>query len=174
MAWITKNSAGMTIERREDPYLDAALAATLEQDVIPRFPDRQAATLPVLHAIQDQHGWLPHQAIEEAATFLGLAPAQVLDTATFYEEFWLQPKGRYVIWVCQSIICELMGPATLMQRLTETRGIGVGETTEDGRFTVMSVECLGSCGTAPCALVNHDLHERLTADNLVAIIEALP
>ena len=173
MAWITKNSAGTQIERREAPYLDDALAATLEAEVISRFPDRQAATLPVLHAIQDKHTWLPLQAIEEAAKFLGLSPAQVLDTASFYEEFWLQPKGRYVIWVCQSISCELMGHTGLLQRISEKLGIGVGETTDDGKITLMSVECLGSCGTAPCALVNHELHEQLTPDNLAAILDAL-
>ena len=174
MAWITKNSAGMSIDLRDEPYLDAALATKLEAEVVPRFPTRQAATLPVLHAIQDEHGWLPLQAIEEAAGFLQLSPAQVLDTATFYEEFWLQPKGRYVIWVCQSISCELMGHTGLLARLQKLLGIGPGETTEDGKFTLMSVECLGSCGTAPCALVNHTLHEKLTPDGLSSVLEALP
>lgn len=173
MAWITKNSAGTQVQRREEPFLDGAMAAALEAEVVPRFPDRQAATLPVLHAIQDKHGWIPLQAIEEAAGFLGLSPAQVLDAASFYEEFWLQPKGRYVIWICQSISCELMGHSALLQRMQELLGIGVGETTEDGKFTLMSVECLGSCGTSPCALVNHELHERLTPDNLTTILGGL-
>lgn len=173
MAWITKNSATMQIERRDEPYLDDALKAELEETYIPRYPNRQAATLPVLHAIQHRHGYLPYQAIEEAAAFLKLPASIVLDTATFYEEFFFEPKGKYVIWVCQSISCELMGHNQLLERLHEKLSIDVGETTDDGRITLMHVECLGSCGTAPCALVNETLHENLTVENLDRIIDAL-
>src|SRR5262249_52283339 len=102
MAWIVKNSANTPVERREAPYIDAKMKEELEREVIPRSPTRRAATLPVLHAIQHKHNWLPYQAVEEAAAFLELSPAEVLDTASFYEEFWLQPKGRYLIMVCQS------------------------------------------------------------------------
>src|SRR5438046_10481255 len=117
MAWLVKNSAAATVERRPEPYLDDALKAQLERDVIPRFPNRRAATLPTLHAIQHKHNWLPYQAIEEAAAFLGLKPSEVLDTATFYEEFWLRPKGRYLIMVCQSIACEPRGHDRLIDKL---------------------------------------------------------
>jgi len=173
MAWITKNSATMTVDRREEPYLTEAIKAELERDVLPRFPTRRAATLPVLHAIQDVHGWLPYQAIEEAAAFLELASAEVLDTATFYEEFWLKPRGKYVIWVCQSLSCELLGNRELVRAVEEKLRIAPGQTTDDGRFTLMNVECLGSCGTAPCALVNEKLHENLTPDNLDRVIDSL-
>lgn len=173
MAWIVKNSATMQIERRPEPYLDEQLKAHLEQTVIPRFPTRRAATLPVLHAIQDKHNWLPYQAVEEAAAFLGLNPSEVLDTATFYEMFWLQPKGKYLIMACQSISCELMGHDKIMDMLHHKLGVEVGETTPDGRFTLMHAECLGSCGTAPCALINDKLHEDLTVENLDKILDAL-
>src|SRR5687767_13117505 len=115
MAWIVKNSAGMTVERRAEPYLSDTMKARLEAEVVPNYPSRRAATLPVLHAIQDEHNWLPHQALEEAAAFLGISAAEVLDTATFYEMYWLQPKGRHLIMVCQSISCELMGQPRLME-----------------------------------------------------------
>lgn len=174
MAWIVKNSAAAVADRREEPYLDDALKAELEAKVIPRYPRRQAATLPTLHALQHKHGWLPWQAIEEAAAFLGLKPAEVGDTASFYEEFWLKPRGKYVIWVCQSLSCELMGQKPLLQRLKEKLGVEVGETTDDGRFTLMIVECLGSCGSAPCALVNHHLHEDLTPENFERVLDSLP
>jgi NADH-quinone oxidoreductase subunit E len=173
MAWITKNSGTMEIERRDEPYLDDALKAELEETFIPRYPTRQAATLPVLHAIQHKHGYLPFQAIEEAAAFLQLTPSVVLDTATFYDEFFFEPVGKYVVWVCQSISCELMGHKQLIERLTEKLGIEMGQTTADGRITLKHVECLGSCGSAPCALVSEKLHENLTADNLDRIIDAL-
>lgn len=173
MAWITKNSATMEVERREQPYLTDELKAKLETQVIPRFPRRQAATLPVLHALQHEHRWLPYQAIEEAAEFLGLQASEVLDTATFYEEFWLRPHGKYVIWVCQSISCELLGHGKLLERLQQKLGIEPGQTTDDGKFTLMTVECLGSCGTAPCALINERLHEDLTVENFERLIDAL-
>ncbi|WP_428389531.1 NADH-quinone oxidoreductase subunit NuoE [Mucisphaera sp.] len=173
MAWITKNSATEKIARRPEPYLDDELKAKLESEVLTRYPTRQAATLPVLHAMQHRVGWLPKQVIEEVADFLELESSTVLDTATFYEEFWLEPKGKYVFWVCQSISCEIMGEPGLTEKLEAKLGIGVGETTEDGKFTLMKVECLGSCGTAPCALVNEVLHENLTPENLDAIVDSL-
>lgn len=173
MAWITKNSAETQIDRRDQPWLDDELKAMLEKDVLVRFPNKRAAALPTLHAIQDKHGYLPYQAIEEAADFLEIAAAELLDTVTFYEEYWLKPHGKYVIWVCQSLSCEIMGEPTLTDRLTEKLGIAVGETTDDGRFTLMKVECLGSCGTAPCALVNHKLHENITPQNFEQVLDAL-
>lgn len=173
MAWITKNSATMQIERRDEPYLTDELRKKLDDTYAHRFPSRQAMTLPVLHAIQEEYGYLPYQAIEEAAAFLGLEASTVLDTATFYEEYFLEPKGKYTIWICQSLSCELLNEASLTDRIRRKLDIEPGETTADGRFTLMKVECLGSCGTAPCALVNETLHENLTAENLDKIIDEL-
>jgi len=173
MAWIAKNSATMQIERRDEPYLTIALKKQLEEEVLPRYDTRMAATMPALHLVQDTHGWLPHQAMEEIAEFLGLAASHVLDTATFYEEYWLKPHGKYVIWVCQSLSCEIMGQQKLIDKIKDHLGIEVGETTDDGRITLMDVECLGSCGTAPCALVNHRLHENISADNFQAVLDKL-
>ena len=173
MAWISKNSAGMQIERRDTPCIDADMKSQLEEGVISRYPKRQAATLPVLHAVQERHGYVPHQAIEEVAQLLDVSASEVLDTATFYEEYFFEPKGRYVIWVCQSISCEIMGEPTLTERIGEHLGVEPGDTTPDGKFTLMKVECLGACGGAPCALVNERLHENLTAENFAQILDAL-
>jgi len=173
MAWITKNSATMEIDRRTEPYLSDQLKKQLTEQVLSRYPTKQAATLPVLHVLQEEHGYLPHQALAEAADFLDVSAAETLDTATFYEEYWFQPHGKYVIWVCQSLSCELLGHEHLIDALKRKLGIEVGETTTDGKFTLMHVECLGSCGTAPCALVNEKLHENLSVDNLDTILDAL-
>lgn len=173
MAWLTKNSGGMTIDRRDEPYLTAAMKAKLEKEVLPRYPTKQAATLPVLHEIQHACGYLPHQAIEEAAAFLGLPASVVLDTATFYEEFFLQPRGRHTVWVCQSISCELLGQQTLLEKIQKKLGVLPGQTTPDGKFTLMTVECLGSCGTAPCALVDEKLHENLTVENFEKVLDSV-
>jgi NADH-quinone oxidoreductase subunit E len=150
------------------------MQADLEARVLPRYPTCRAATLPVLHAIQDRHGWIAPQAIEEAAAFLGLQPAEVLDTASFYEMFWLRPRGKYLVMVCQSISCELCGHHGLLDALQAKLGVGPGQTTPDGRFSLVHAECLGSCGSAPCALINDQLHENLTAAKLGAILDQLP
>lgn len=173
MAWIMKNSAAMAIDRRDEPYLTDRMKAELEADVLPRYPTRQAATLPVLHAVQHEHNYLPYQAVEEAAAFLGVSASEMLDTATFYEEYWLTPKGKYLIMVCQSISCELMNHGQLLEMIQDKLGIVPGETTDDGKFTLMTAECLGSCGAAPCALIDETLHENLTAENFDAQIGAL-
>ncbi|MCC7145901.1 MAG: NAD(P)H-dependent oxidoreductase subunit E [Phycisphaeraceae bacterium] len=173
MAWIAKNSAGTQIERREQPYLTDELKAKFEAEVLPRYPTRLAATLPVLHELQHRYHYIPYQAIEEAAAFLGVAPAQVLDTASFYEEFWLEPKGKYLIMVCQSLSCELLGHGSLLEKIKSKLGIAPGQTTPDGRFTLMTAECLGSCGTAPCALVNETLYENISVDNFDRVLDSL-
>lgn len=175
MAWIMKNSGGMQIERRDEPYLNDALKQRLESEVMPHYPEdhRRAAALPVMHVIQEEHGYLPMQAIEEAADFLNVSAAELLDTVSFYEEFWTQPHGKYVIWVCQSLSCEILGSNTLTERIADKLGIEPGETTEDGKFTLMHVECLGSCGTAPCALVNEKLHENINIDNFEQVLDSL-
>lgn len=172
MAWITKNSAAAVSERREAPYVDDALKAQLEP-VVQRYPVRRAAALMVLHAIQDRYGYLPHQALQEAAAFLDTSAPELLDTATFYEEYFLRPKGKYVIWVCESLSCELLGSDGLVDRLRDKLNIEVGETTDDGRFTLMTAQCLGACGGAPCALVGEKLHENLTPENFEHVLDGL-
>ena len=173
MAWVVKNSAGQQIERRDEPYLDEQLKTELETQVLPKYPTGRAALLPVLHAVQHKHHWIPYQALEEVGAFLGVPAAEVLDTASFYEDFWLEKKGRYLIMLCQSISCELMGQVELLEKIKTKLGVDVGQTTEDGRFTLVNAECLGSCGTAPCALVNETLHENLTAENFERVLDGL-
>lgn len=170
MAWITKDSAGTKIERRAEPYLTEAMKAELEP-VVQRYPVRRAAALMVLHAIQDKHGYLPYQSIEEAAAFLDTPVSQMLDTATFYDEFFTQAKGKTTLWVCESLSCEIMGADKLFDHCRQKLGIEAGETTPDGKFTLMHVQCLGACGGAPCALVEHHLHENLTVEKLDKAID---
>jgi len=173
MGWIVKNSATMEIPRRDEPYLDDELKSWLEEEAVQWYPTRRAAIMPVLHAIQEHNGWIPHQALEETAEFLNISFAEAMDTVTFYEEYFLRPKGKYVIWVCQSIACELLNHTSLLEHCKDKLNIDVGETTEDGKFTLMTVECLGSCGTAPVALVGETLHENVTVQNLDSILDSL-
>ena len=170
MAWITKDSANAKVERRAQPYLTDAMRRDLTERVLPRYANKQAAMLPCLHMVQHEYGWVPAQAMEEIAAFLGLAPADVLDTASFYEEYWLKPKGRHLIQVCRSIACEFCGQREITQACKDKLGIEVGETTDDGNFTLIELECLGSCGTAPAALIDETLHENLTPEAMVKAI----
>jgi NADH-quinone oxidoreductase subunit E len=107
------------------------------------------------------------------AEFLGISPADVLDTVSFYDEFTIEERGIVTIGVCHSIACEQCGcsSARLVDRARERLGIGPGETTDDGKFTLITMECLGSCDTAPVALFNETLHENLTVDALDRLID---
>jgi NADH-quinone oxidoreductase subunit E len=174
MAWIVENRRTAVIERRPEPYLSDAMKAELSAKYFPRYPTKRACLLPVLHAVQHEHNWLPTQALEEIAAFLELAPAEVLDTASFYEEYWLKPKGKYLIAVCRSLSCEICNHEAVTQRLQSKLGIELGETTPDGKFTLVEYECLGSCGTAPAALCNDVLHENVTPDGMEKLIDSLP
>jgi NADH-quinone oxidoreductase subunit E len=175
MAWIVKDVANQQIERRSDPYLTGAMKDRARQRVLDRFPTRRAALLPVLHMVQHEHGWIAPQAIEEIAGFLELSAAEVYDTATFYEEFFLEaPRGDYLIQICQSISCELCGHETLQEKLQSKLDVFDGETTEDGRFTLMTVECIGACDGAPAILINGRLYERVTWERLEALLDELP
>jgi NADH-quinone oxidoreductase subunit E len=174
MAWITENRRTETIERRDEPYLTDDMKIDLANTYFPRYPTKRAVLLPALHMIQHAYNWIPTQAMEEVAEFLGITPAEVLDTATFYEEYWLKPKGKYLIQVCRSLSCEICGSNELTNHCRNKLGIDVGETTPDGRFTLVELECLGSCGTAPAALVNEVLHETISVEQLDKVLDALP
>lgn len=173
MAWIIKPSASERIERRPEPYLTDDMKAELTASIMPQYETRQACTLPALHMIQQRYGWIPPQAMEEIAGFLGLSPADVLDTASFYEEFWLQPRGRHLIQVCRSIACEFCGQPAITDAIRRHLGIDVGETTGDGLFTLIELECVGSCGTAPAVLIDHTLYENVTPERIVQTLDAL-
>ncbi len=136
MAWITKNSGAAKVERRAEPYLTPAMQTTLREQVLPRYEDKMGALLPCLHAVQHAHGWIPPQAMLEIAEFLKIEPSKVLDTASFYEEYWLKPKGRHLVQVCRSIACEFCGQKEITQAVKDKLGIEVGETTDDGEFTL--------------------------------------
>ena len=174
MAWIVKESARLQIERRSEPYITGDIKAHFEKDILPRYATKQAALLPLMHEVQHEYGWIPAQAMEEAGEFLGLTPAEVYDSVTFYEEFRLKPLGKYVVQVCRSIACELCGYKGVSEKLQRKFGILPGETTDDGKFTLQELECLGACDLGPCALVNGKLHGPLTFETLEAELERLP
>jgi NADH-quinone oxidoreductase E subunit len=171
MAWITKNSATAQIEKRDQPYLTPAMRQDLSNRVLPRYEQKKGSLLACLHAVQHEYGWVPHQAMLEISQFLSISPGEVIDCASFYEEYWLRPKGTHLISVCRSIACEFCGHEKITQAIKDKLGIDVGETTPDGLFTLIELECLGSCDTAPVALVDEHLHERLTPEAIMKAID---
>jgi NADH-quinone oxidoreductase subunit E len=170
MAWIPKPSATIKIERRDEPYLTQAMQDELNERYLPRFETTLAALLPALHMIQHEYHWVPPQAMEEIATFLRISPADVMDTASFYEEYALAPRGRHVVGVCRSIACEFCGQPEVSQAIKDALDIDVGETTSDGVVCLVELECLGSCGTAPVALIDEELHEQLTPERAAELV----
>ncbi len=171
MAWITKNSATMDTTIQDGPILSDELKTRMRESILPKYVVTQGALLPVLHEVQHLLGYLPYQALMEIAEFLDLSPQRVLDTASFYDEFYLEPVGKNIIGVCQSIVCETCGHTPLIDHLRNKLGIEPGETTADGLFTLLAMECLGSCDTAPCALFNTDRIDNLSRDDIDRFID---
>ncbi|MCC6443938.1 MAG: NADH-quinone oxidoreductase subunit NuoE [Armatimonadetes bacterium] len=134
------------------------------------YPVPKAALLPALHVAQEEVGWLPREAMEEVADLLGITPSDVLSVASFYTMFFKQPVGKHVIEVCTNISCSLMGADECLEHLQRRLGIGVGETTPDGRFTLKTVECLAACGNGPTLLMDEDYYEDLTLEKLESLL----
>src|SRR5262245_20863257 len=118
MAWIAEDRRNAVIEKGE-PLLTDDMKIDLANKYFPRYPTKRACLLPVLHAVQHHYGWIPPQALLDVAEFLELAPAEVMDTATFYEEYWLKPKGKYLIQVCRSLTCEICASRQITDHLTK-------------------------------------------------------
>ena len=171
MSWNVKNSATARIARRTEPYLTEAMKTRFREEILPRYAVPHGALMPVLHEIQHEHRYIPHQAMEEIASFLGITSAEVLDTVSFYDEFKTEATGRCVIGVCQSIACEVCGHQAILDHVKETLDLEIGETSDDGAFTLFAMECLGSCDTAPVALFGETLHEGLTVESVDRLIE---
>ncbi|MBI1901326.1 MAG: NAD(P)H-dependent oxidoreductase subunit E [Planctomycetia bacterium] len=128
-----------------------------------RYPTRQAVTLPALHVVNERLRCVPIQAVVEIAELLGLAPADVQDTLSFYNFFKQDgPHGTTRAWVCRSISCALRGGEEVLSHLCHKAGIKPGQTTPDGKLTIEAAECLGACEFAPCMLANEELHKNLT------------
>lgn len=173
MPWIAEDRR-RALDTTGGPLLTEEMKAHLRDVYFPRYPTKRAVLLPALHYVQHAYNWIPPQAIAEIAEFLELAPAEALDTASFYEEYWLKPKGKYLLQVCRSLACELCRANELTDSLVATLGVDVGETTTDKRFTLVELECLGACGTAPVMMVNDALYENLDVAKLEEILATLP
>jgi NADH-quinone oxidoreductase subunit E len=144
------------------------------QEIIARYPDgkQKSALIPVLHLAQEENGgWLSVEAMDHVASLLQIKPIEVYEVATFYSMYNLKPVGKYLFEVCQTGPCMLNGSDQIIDYIKEKLGIGVGETTSDGLFTLKTVECLGACGYAPMMQMGKHYKEHLTREKVDQIIE---
>ena len=143
-------------------------------EIISRYPEgkQKSALLPVLHLAQEEFGgWLSPATMDYVATLLNLEPIEVYEVATFYSMYNLKPVGKYMFEVCQTGPCMLKGSDQIIDYIRQKLGIGVGETTPDGLFSLKLVECLGACGYAPMMQMGKHYREHLTPEKIDAIIE---
>ena len=140
-----------------------------------RFPQGFASSLvlPCLRRIQEERGHVADSDIEELAAFLEVPPIQVEEVLSFYTQFRRKPIGRWHLQVCRNVSCSMRGANRLLEHVERRLGIGPGETTPDGRFTLSTVECLGSCGTAPAMMLNDRYVEDLSAESIDQLLRGL-
>jgi NADH-quinone oxidoreductase subunit E len=144
------------------------------QAYFPRYPTRQAVTLPALHVVNHKLRHVPLQAVVEIADLLQLSPAEVQDTLTFYGFFKQDaPHGQTRAWVCRSISCALLGGEEILEHICQRLGIQPGQTTADGKLTLEFAECLGACEFAPCMLAGETLHKCLTRESADKALQSL-
>jgi NADH-quinone oxidoreductase subunit E len=137
------------------------------------YPDPRSATLPALRLAQERHGWLPPEALEEVADALETTAAECRAVASFYDMFHLAPVGERLVEVCTNISCALVGAQQVLEAFERELGVHPGETTEDGKVTLRTVECAGGCGWGTVVAVDHRYRERVTAEDVPGIVEEL-
>ncbi len=146
------------------------------ETIVARYPEgrQQSAVIPLLDLAQRQAGgWLPTEALEHVAAYLDMPKIRVLEVASFYSMFNLEPVGKNFVQLCRTTPCWLRGSDDLRAVAEEVTGCGLGETSDDGAFTVVEVECLGACCNAPMVQINDEYYEDLTAESFKDVLEAL-
>jgi NADH-quinone oxidoreductase subunit E len=146
---------------------------SVAREIIGRYPRPKSALIPLLHLAQEQHGFVSDEAMRHIAELIGLEPAEVYGTATFYEMFKFAPVGRYCVNICTNIACQLLGAWELLDHAEHRLGIRAGSTTDDGVFSLEDVECIAACTEAPALQVNYRYRYKVTADDLDRLIDEL-
>ena len=162
------------MSKKEIKFSDETLA--LAQRIMRRYPEgkHKSAILPILHLAQMEFdGWLSAPTMDYVATILNIKPIEVYEVASFYSMFNLKPVGKCVIEVCRTGPCWLMGAEDIVAYIEKKLNLKAGETTKDGMFTLKTVECLASCGTAPMMQIGEKYHENLTCEKTDQILEDL-
>jgi len=145
----------------------------LAKEIIGRYPKARSATIPLLHMSQQQDGYVTNDAIAHIAELVGATSAEVLGTCTFYEMFKMEPVGKYVVNVCGTLSCALMGADELIHHAEHSLGVKLGGTTADGLITLERAECQAACTEAPCLQVNYRYRYRVTPTDLDQLFDDL-
>ena len=143
------------------------------QTIAAQYPQRRSAVMPALRLAQEKYGWLPPDAFREVADALDVTPAYCKAIASFYDMFHLEQVGRHMIEVCTNVSCALVGAQQVLETFEGELGIQAGETSEDGEFTLRTVECAGGCGWGTVVSVDHRYREPVRPEDVQAIVEEL-
>lgn len=153
--------------------LSSAGVAEVQKE-LKRYETKESAIIPALYVAQKENsGWVNAEVIKELARVMELPEARINEVFTFYTMFNQKPVGKFHVQVCTNISCAVEGGRELSKHICQQLGVKLGEVSEDGRFTVSNVECLGSCGTAPMMQVNEDYHEKLTPESAMNILRGM-
>ena len=142
----------------------------IEQE-LKHYPTKRAACVEALSCVQRRRGWVSDEALRELADLLEMTAAELDGVATFYNLIFRKPVGRHVVVLCDSISCWVTGQERLQRHLSRNHGLGLGRTTEDGRFTLLPIVCLGACDRAPAMMVDEDLYGPVTEENVGGILD---
>ena len=150
-------------------------AQTMEKfkTTLAKYPQKEAALLPTLWLAQEEFEWLSNDVMLYIAKLLDIPPSKVYSVASFYTMYKKEPTGKYLIQVCRTLSCQLRGAEEVTKCISNRLGIGLEETSADNKYTLIEVECLGSCGSAPMIQVNNDYHENLTKSKINKILDSL-
>ena len=143
----------------------------LVEEIIAKHKNSNGSLIPILHEVQDLYGYLPEEVQKKIAKDMNIPISEVFGVISFYSHFALKAKGKHRISLCMGTACYVKGSGPILDKLKETLNIGVGETTEDGEFTLEDCRCLGACGLAPVLTVNGKVFGRLTKDDVAEIID---
>lgn len=155
-------------EVRFDSRMEKEIAS-----ILARYPDSRAALLPMLWLCQERWGWISPGIMQAIGDRLELSPSYVEGVASFYTMYQRKPPGRFLLQVCTTLSCQLCGTSDLVDHIKDTLGIGFGETSADGHFTLVEVQCLGACGEAPVIQINDDYYTGLTPEQLDGLLSRL-
>ncbi len=142
------------------------------EEIVKKYHGKESALLPALYLAQKEFGWLSHEAMDLVSKTLDIPKAAVKGTATFYSMFRHKPMGRHLIQLCTNVACMIMDAERLVDILKSRYGLEPNGTTDDGRFSLIIMECIGACGTAPAMLVDTDFHDNLTEKRITDILES--
>jgi len=141
------------------------------QETLAHYDHKHGGCVEALKIVQAHHGWVSDAQLQDVARLLGMTPDELDAVATFYNLIFRRPVGRHVILLCNGVTCWIMGYDNLLAYLTDRLGIGLGETSADGRFTLLPVPCLGTCDHAPAMMIDNELYQDLTQDRIDQILE---